>query len=350
VISKKTGDTHITIIVPGLLGSLQGFGYSDMEFSRLDSIETLLSKAEKEKVPEQSYETSLFSQFTLDLPSEADIPVAAITRTADTGSSSEGWWLRIDPVHLYPDRDQLLLFGPRVLEIMQHEADALVEQLNALYAEDEWIFDAPHPERWYLKVSHAPGIKTVPLDQVIGRDINLHLPSGSEGKSWHGIMTEMQMLMHSSSINQQRESGNQLTINSVWCWGGGCVPEGVKGHWDHIWSNDPISTGMAMLANIPCSGLPGNPSKWMHDLSAGEHLVILDQLPERLLYEDAQAWLQTIHELEEDWFAPLLDSLKSNHFQSLELVTCDGRKYRIEGKHLKRFWKMKKRFKSFLQS
>jgi hypothetical protein len=78
-----------------------------------------------------------------------DVPVAAFERLA-TGSDSEGYWFRADPVNLQEDQNYLMMSYPSVLELELKEAKALAESINQHFSEDGWHLEVAGPHRWYL--------------------------------------------------------------------------------------------------------------------------------------------------------------------------------------------------------
>src|SRR6267142_5145621 len=83
------------------------------------------------------------------------LAVAPFTRIGDGAQAEDGYWLRADPVHLAPDRDQLVLMSGALLAITQREASALADAFNKLYAADGWRLYMPHPLRGYLRSPQA---------------------------------------------------------------------------------------------------------------------------------------------------------------------------------------------------
>src|SRR5690606_25085448 len=131
-----------------------------------------------------------------------------------------------------------------------------------------------HPERWYLRLSADPGIRTHSLSEVIGRDVHAFLPFGESAQRWHAILNEAQMLMHGSPVNQVREQAGKPEINSVWFWGGGIVPAEASAPCEQIWSDHPLAIGLARLAAVPVSRKPDSATHWLEKAAApGMHLV-----------------------------------------------------------------------------
>ncbi len=327
---------HLTLLVPALrphadCGELP---------ERLPALETLLSRADYRRSGQAGLEARLFALF--DVPTEAgqDLPVASVTYTADTGRPPEGACLRADPVHLLPDRDQLVLLDAASLDLREAEVQRLIAELNAVYAEDGWCFEAPSVDRWYLHLPQRPHLKTWPLSAVNGQPIGQRLPGGEQGKVWHGIMNEIQMLLHTSSVNLQREAEGRLTVSSLWFWGGGELPAVPAPRWTQVWSSDPVASGLARLAGVAHGPVPEDASAWL--LQVGEdskHLLVLDSLDSALQQQGGEAWWAALQTFEQQWVEPLLAALRGKQLDSLQLDDGAGTVYQLTRRGLRRWWR-----------
>ena len=137
----------------------------------------------------------------------------------------KGGWLRADPVHLRPDMGKLLLFDAATFELTMAEAMRLAEEINAALAEDGIrLIVGRDPGRWYLPMTSAPAIQTVPPRAVRGRHVDPFLPRGAEARRWRRLANDVQMVLHRSPLNAAREGRGEAAVNSVWFWGGGVLP------------------------------------------------------------------------------------------------------------------------------
>jgi hypothetical protein len=336
---------QLTLLVPGLLGSAHdpNPGHGDRGGPRLPALEALLARSERAAGAYQGLEATLFDLFAADTEQGADLPVAAVTRVLDLGVIDKGWWLRADPVHLVPDRDRLILTDASRLDIRPEEAQALAGEIAEVYTAEGWVLKAPRPGRWYLKPPRAPRLLTTPLADVIGRDIHPYLPQGKDGKAWHTILTEMQILLHTAKANESREQQGKPPINSLWFWGGGRLPALGAHPFVRVWSDEPLGLAFARLSQTPSEGLPAGFTDWQqrarHD---GEHLLVLDGL--RLLAHcgDAGEWRNLLEALERNWFAPLLDSLKRGALTGARILTDRATRFRLTPRGARRWWRRRR--------
>ncbi len=292
----------------------------------------------------------LFHLFGRDGDGPHDLPVAPLTLLSDSGEKTDRFCMRADPVHLRPDQSRLLLFDAGVLDLEPDEVKALVGSINELVTQWGGHLEAPLPHRWYLFLPEAPGIQTTPLTQAMGRDVGPLLPTGPAGQEWHARLNEIQMLIHDHAVNCAREQDGRPTINSLWFWGGGSLPEQVDStRWDCLWTDHPLLTGLAAQAAARQAGCPQDGDEWLaRDCrQGGSHLILLDELERAVQYGDIEAWLEGVEQLERRWFAPLHKAVADTSLATLDIRAADGRKFRISKSALRRFWRRKRQLKEF---
>jgi hypothetical protein len=343
---------RFSLLVPGLLPLPRAERELAMaQLPPLPALERFLARARRQSFVGSDnsppavtgYDNTLFALFDLPVMSGHPAPIAAASYLADSGQPASAWCLRADPVHLIPDRDQLLLSGPEVLALSQAEAERLATELNTLFEEEGWRLEAVTPTRWYLHLPNDPQIQTTPLEAVRGRAISDYLPAGVNGKKWHRIMNEMQMLLHGSAVNRDRQSHGQLTVSSLWLWGGGKTPAFGHSQWSKLWSEEPISLGVAQLTRTPNKPLPADAGKLLQEAySPGEHLLVYDAIIRAYEREGVEAWVQGVVAFNEQWMAPLLAALQGGEIGQLTLYSGDGRYFRLSALGLKRWWRRNK--------
>lgn len=327
------------LLIPGLLGA-QPAEHAGGEYARpkAPALEWLLARARVRDVP-SSIDAVLFQLFGLPAPLDADLPIAAITRLADGGAVENGWWLRADPVHLRPDQRGVFLVDARILAIEPAEAQALVAAFNQTFAGDGLQLEALRPDRWYLRLASAPGLRTHPLETAIGRDINPLLPYGPAQRRWHTLLTEAQMLFHAHPVNQAREAHHQPLLNSIWCWGGGECPRSARSPVAGLYADDPLTRGLARLAAAAVAPVPEQAGAWL-DRAAGEadSLVVLETTRHDAAEDDWATWAEHVAELEYAWFTFCRRWLQTGKLTMLHLYPGNGRVYTLTGAARWRFW------------
>jgi len=332
---------RLVLLVPALATPLNSVEPPPDEAApALDALRTLLSRASVSELPTSGMEAQLFRLFAARIPQpDGELPVAAVTHALDRREIVPGWRMRCDPVHLVPGHNSLILAGSDELEITPEESDRLIAELNRFYNEKGWCFEAPDPARWYLSLPQAPRLRTHPLPEVMGHSIDRYLPRGEDAAEWHTLLAEVQMFLHGSTINLQRESCGKPAINSLWFWGGGTLPVIETPSPGRVWSNEVVGRALAGITDTPCSAAPESARHWLEESAGGEHLVILDEGRYIPRFEERYTWLELLQRLDEQWFSPLLAALKKGELERLEIYSGSNRLFQLTRRSLWRGWR-----------
>lgn len=339
-------DMQCTLLIPHLWWSRDAAGdaYRDLA---LPELQTLLSRARPRNFPATGWEEWLCRAFEVER--QCDWPIAPLTLTIDGGDPGDAYWLRADPVHLRPHRDQLLLADSNAFPVSQAEASALASALNAHFEGEGLSFSAPRPERWYLRLADDPQIATYPLDDVAGTLIDPCLPTGVNALRWHRISNEIQMLLHAHPVNETREANGDLPINGVWLWGGGRRAAVPGRHFSALVSDDALAVALAANADIPVTPGTDDGERWLRTACmtrpAAHHLLVLKQLMEPARRGDLSAWRSAVEGFDRRWIAPLLAALKTGTIRQLVLVApgrTGCRRFELRRADLFRFWRRRR--------
>jgi hypothetical protein len=335
---------NCTLLVPGLLNSLLNNNESGVyQRDEYKDLEIFLSRAKKTRQGRRSCEAVQFDLFDILIPRDQELPIAPISYLGDTGKSESNWCLRADPVHLIPDRDELVLSGPDTLSLTISEAEHLAVELNNLFIEDGWRLEVVTPTRWYLHLLDRPQIRTWSLIQVNGQSIGHFLPEGPQAKQWHRLMNEVQMILHASDVNRSRQAIGQPTVSSLWFWGAGQLPESSHSSWSQVWSDESLSQGLAKLTRTPCSSMPDNAQTWLSAVNApGEHLLVYTELAQPVQLNDFAQWQKVLSAFQIEWLSPLVAALKKGKIEQLTVNPCDGQSFRLTAGRLKYWWVRRK--------
>ena len=326
----------------------------------LPALETLLAKSLRTEDESNGLEAWLCRTFGVE--KQQDWPVAPITLQADSGgqvTAGNHYWLRADPVHLRIEHTQIVLADSQIFRVTAEEAIQFTDLLNRHFAGDGYDLTLGDsgitkqrplllplaPDRWYLRVTEAPTLKTHSLSSVSGRDISDLLPSGGDGLQWQRYFNEIQMFLYEHPLNLAREARGELAINSIWPWGGGTMPQSIGSPYTHVWGNAVLPKSLALATTTSHADLPPTAAAWHHAAATGNHLVILDTLSGKAQYDDAYGWRENLNKFELEWFGPLLKSLKQGELEKLTLTTVDERSiksFSITSYDLWKFWRAAK--------
>lgn len=291
----------------------------------------LLARGESRQVPPRAMDATLFDIFGLDAGDGKDLPIAAVTRTLLPGMVRDRWWIHADPVYCQADRDSVVLVADVSEGLSPEERQALTTALSPLFA-DAGMELQPGIDGWFVAAPADIRITTSLLADTLGRPILDYLPRGPDGGFWRRLMNEAQMTLHDIPINQRRISTGKPPANSLWFWGGGQLPSLPTTRPPiTTWSDYPLARGLAQLAGTPCQPSPSDAQDWLGRRQSGDHLVTV-----RPAVPDGGSDRSS---LEETWFAPLYQALKSRRLDSVTVHPLTGIVYTVTARQAGRWWK-----------
>jgi hypothetical protein len=243
--------------------------------------------------------------------------IAPIMLAHDMPAATAGFWLRADPVLLRPSLDNLILFPSESLAITQAEADALVQSLNQLFAENGLTFYAPAPERWYVHCQSVPDVNFTELDKVLGRQIDGFLPTGTQALIWHRYLNEIQMLFYTHPVNEARACAQRQMIPSVWFWGAGSypLPQQPTKHL-RVYSDQEEMCWQAQALAYPAQQFSSNGWVESHD----DSVWIISALSKALAKEGVAGWQTALKYIDQTYLRVALRALKAQQLTQVELI------------------------------
>lgn len=289
------------------------------------ALEKMLARGHSETLAPVALESKLCELFGARGEMARDqtaAPVAPISAAFD--GLGAGCWLRADPVHLSLQREQMLLLPD--LQISAEEAAQMCASLNLHFAGQGMEFFAPHPQRWYVRLAALPDIETVPPSQALGRNVHGLLPRGGQALRWHQVFNEIQMLLYAHPLNQAREARGELTINSVWFWGGGDSSLVAQNNYqgvpfDKVLADEVLAEMFAAAAQIPYTGWP---AQWRDEKNISRQLLVWTGLSSALRRGDFAAWRAALQAFESGCAQPLWQALWSGKITQLRLDILAG--------------------------
>ena len=307
---------NIHLVIPHLLSPLalwkRDFGFEPQSQYLLPFINNSVAQA----VPVQGLEKTLL--YISGYPDAENLPWAAIRYAFDTGVPPESVTealLCADPVYLESHLEGVNL--KQVLKATPEEANALLDTLNTHLAQDNLQLITTRSEHWYLKaLSETIDFpKTSPASQALGQNIRDYLPQ-STNLYWRRLINELQMLLYTHPINQQRERLKQVPINSVWLWGEGLVQYSAPSL-GLVQSGDILGQIMAFY-----NGCARQPELGPSD--ALNQLLLVQQLTAFALKDDPESWQKALLQLEQQ-LAWLWEKTQNSAYQIMlydTLGTC----------------------------
>jgi hypothetical protein len=202
-------------------------------------------------------------------PAEGLVPLAALqVQQAGQDPGTQGWaW--ITPSHWRVGRDHVDMALPQELQLDADDSRALLEAMRPYFEEDGIALAYDAPLRWLARGEIFRGLPTASLDRVTGRTIDRWMPAGDAGRPIRRLQQEMQMLLYTLPLNDARQRGGLLPVNSFWVSGTGALPGPIA-----------APAGLQVTPHLREAALRGDAAAWT---SAWQQLDARDG--ERLLGE-----------------------------------------------------------------
>ena len=288
----------------------------------------------------------------------AELPVAYYRvqahNQADTNVNlreSKSGILCADPVHFEVGMNDVTLTDT-ITDLSDSEAKEVIGVLNHHFQQDDLEFVYGSNQHWYVTYPGQGVIKTTPLEAAFKKNIVGMLPSSDQtsdrtsiSNDWKQIQNEVQMLLHNSEVNKNREIAGLESLNSLWFWGGG-EPQKIESSFKTIvTNNDQLNTEIqgkmfAKAAACEWQKLPENGEALLTQLQhkAGKNYVLLDQIHQAVIEEDFDAYQLELARIDKEYIKPLMLAWKKNQID-LIIDGADGCLIRPLKSPAWKFWK-----------
>ncbi len=150
---------------------------------------------------------------------------AALEAQQTGRSQTDAAWAWVSPVHWNVGAHHIEMTDPAMLALDPVQSRALLASMAPYFAEDGITLDQAAPDRWLARGAVFHGLASAALDRVVGRDIQLLMPSVP---ALRRLQNEMQMLLYTHPVNDLREARGQPSVNSFWISGTGVLPASAR--------------------------------------------------------------------------------------------------------------------------
>ena len=144
---------------------------------------------------------------------------------ADTGEGPAPVWGLMSPVHWQVGREHVTLSNPEALQLDEDDSRAAFEAVRGLFESEGFGIHWGAPLRWYLTHPSLAGLPCASIDRVIGRNVDLWLQTDTQrfpqARLIRRLQNEVQMLLYTHPVTDQREAHGQQPVNSFWLSGCG---------------------------------------------------------------------------------------------------------------------------------
>lgn len=148
------------------------------------------------------------------------IPCAALEAKANLHEA----WALITPCHWAMGREHATLTDPAMLDLNEADSQTLLAAMQPYFATDGITLHYWQPTRWLARGDVFGSLPTASPDRVLGRNVDRWLPASKAIKL---LQNEMQMLLYTHPVNDERSAKGERSVNSFWVSGSGALTETV---------------------------------------------------------------------------------------------------------------------------
>lgn len=264
-------------------------------------------------------------------PQSTSLPLANLLVMSDGVAE----WLIAEPVYLEAGIDDLIMAGAAPLALQPGDIENLAEILSGHFSGD---FSIRHDARRLYIGRDAWQLETVPLHRVQGHGVRDNLPSGPDARQAISWMNEIQMLLHDSAFNRERETRGVLPVSGCWFWGEGRRASlhaelAMPIRW---YGEDDLLKGIAQQYGDDFIALPDN----LAAVDFSQDVQLLDtRLADALDHNDLEEWQRGITAVESSWLAPAMDLLARGALNEVVLYPGDSHEYSLRNSDAWKFWR-----------
>lgn len=286
--------------------------------------------------------TFLGASLALHAMTMQDAPIAALTLAGDGIDPGRDYWLRADPMCYQATINRLVCLPLPDDDLAREDASELAQLLGPHMQSLGFELLVPHPQRWYVRcpspqrlATSPPPTGTHPLNESV-------MPAGADSASWQRLMTELQMLLHSTEVNARREADGRLPVTGVWFWGGGSTGTIVDPPYGAVYSDDPLVRGLGCMSRCEASSLGAGIETI---LSRGAGLQ-----SKRILVAASDRAAHDLARFDTQWVQPLIAAVEQRRVAQLRMLLVgatqpQGR--RLASSHLRRWWRRSRPLRAY---
>lgn len=168
--------------------------------------------------------------------------LAALRYFGQTGQHAAGWIAAADPVHLETRLRHLVVRRLSEDDVSPSELAELFETLQARLGHDAGLTFTAAGDWGYVGAASPFATPDMSADMANGR-LPDHFAAAGDSTGYHRLLSEVQMVLHDHAVNQRRQAGGRLPINSLWFWGGGESAAARREQLPTLIADDPLFNG-----------------------------------------------------------------------------------------------------------
>ncbi len=115
---------------------------------------------------------------------------------------------------------------PAALQLSEADSRALLAAMTPFFEEDGLALEWIAPLCWRARGAVFQDLACASLDRAAGATVDDWLPRANEARTVRRLQQEMQMLLYTHPVNEEREARGLAPVNSFWVGGAGALPTG----------------------------------------------------------------------------------------------------------------------------
>ncbi len=159
------------------------------------------------------------------------------------------------PVHLRATMDHLVLHSPEGLMITRDESEALAATARQHFGGDGIGWECLSATCWAVTFGESlRALELASARAAHGRNVDLYMPAGDDGRRARAVLNELQMLWHDHPVNHEREARGLPAVNSLW-FEGAC-PAVHQSPFAAVFGSDDTLAGLARATGATLAPAP----------------------------------------------------------------------------------------------
>jgi hypothetical protein len=140
----------------------------------------------------------------------------------------QGAWAFVTLCHWQASMHEVTMRQIPMQDLGAAESDAFLHVMRPFFAEDGITLYSDEPGRWLAHAEVFKGLPTASPDRVLGRNLAPWMPTAAQAGGLIRLASEMQMLLYTHALNDERELRGALPVNAFWLSGTGALPPHPK--------------------------------------------------------------------------------------------------------------------------
>ncbi|APW38822.1 hypothetical protein RD110_17735 [Rhodoferax koreense] len=267
------------LVIPFAAAELGRPALSSLQLPNLEKLLARLAPGPTDKGSEESltppHERVLAHAQGLASP-DGLLPWAALEAgRLGLAGAADGAWAIVTPCHWEMASAHVDMDDPDGLRLTEAESRTLLAAMQTYFEEDGIALFYVTPTTWLARGEWFRGLATASLDRVAGRRVDDWMPRAEQARGLRRLQNEMQMLLYTHAVNDERGARGLAPVNSFWVSGTGDSPASPSR------GNEPKTIAPRGLAEaVRRNDGPGWMATWQH-IDATDCAALLQRLDQK---------------------------------------------------------------------